>query len=48
MRKILREKSQESVINNNHVHSKKTYLVAAKVYALRCMSSSLTDRIQSV
>ena len=47
MNSILRSKGMKEIIRNNHVHSKHTYLIAAKVYALRCKHSGLTDRVKS-
>lgn len=48
MNSILRERSMKDIIKNNHVHSKKTYLIASKVFALRCKCSDLTTRVKSV
>ena len=48
MNKVLRNEAMKEIIKNNHVHSKKTYLIASKVYALRCLHSGLTDRVKSV
>jgi hypothetical protein len=46
MRKIIEKWSREEIIPNNQVKGKLEYLVATKVYALRCSNSILATRMQ--
>jgi hypothetical protein len=46
MRKIIQKCSRDEIIPNNQVKGKLEYLVATKVYALRCANSNLATRMQ--
>lgn len=46
IRKILNRWLRKSIIPNNQVKDKLTYLVATKVYALRCSNEQLSTRVQ--
>lgn len=46
MRKILQRQLREEIIPNNQVKDKLEYLVATKVYGLRCGSAVLAKRMQ--
>lgn len=46
MRKILQRRLREEIIPNNQVKDKLEYLVAAKVYGLRCSNTQLAKRMQ--
>ena len=46
MRSILREAGSE-ILENHQIEHKLSYLVSTKTFALRCMNSKLTGRVQS-
>ena len=48
MSKILRRTLKEEVMKNKYIgdHHKKSYLIASKIYALRCQSLALACRVQ--
>lgn len=46
MRKILQRRLREEIIPNNQVKDKREYLVATKVFGLRCGNAQLAKRMQ--
>ncbi len=46
MRKIIHKWSRKEILPNNQVKDKLEYLVAAKVFSLRCSNSGLATRMQ--
>jgi hypothetical protein len=47
LRRVLREELKDEIIMNSYVlANRKTYMMTSKVFALRCMSKSLTARLQ--
>ncbi len=46
MRKILSKIARKEIVPSNQVKDKLEYLVASKVYSLRCANKKLASRMQ--